>query len=104
MSNFSEMVQCVKQCGCQDVDGIFLDLGISSDQLAQPDRGFSFQAEGPLDMRMNPSDPISAADLVNEAEESELRDILRDLGEERSARRIAEAIVKERGEEPFVST
>ncbi len=84
----------------QDLDGIVLDLGVSSMQLDMADRGFSFSRPGPLDMRMSQSGP-TAADLVNSAEESELADILYGYGEERASRRIARAIVKQR---PFTTT
>ncbi|PJJ85324.1 16S rRNA (cytosine1402-N4)-methyltransferase [Brevirhabdus pacifica] len=84
----------------QDLDGIVLDLGVSSMQLDMADRGFSFSRSGPLDMRMSQSGP-TAADLVNTAEESELADILYGYGEERASRRIARAIVAKR---PFTTT
>ncbi|MEO0831200.1 MAG: 16S rRNA (cytosine(1402)-N(4))-methyltransferase RsmH, partial [Pseudomonadota bacterium] len=77
------------------VDGVVLDLGVSSMQIDQPDRGFSFLTDGPLDMRMSGDGP-SAADLVNEAAEERLADILFHFGEERAARRIARAIVAAR--------
>lgn len=78
------------------LDGILLDLGVSSRQLENADRGFSFQGDGPLDMRMNPSAELTAADIVNEWEEGELVRIFREYGEERAARRIAAAIVRAR--------
>lgn len=78
------------------VDGILLDLGLSSMQLNDPQRGFSFQHEGPLDMRYDPDSPVTAAGLVNELSESELADIFFRYGEERLARRIARAIVRSR--------
>jgi 16S rRNA (cytosine1402-N4)-methyltransferase len=87
----------------QALDGVVLDLGVSSMQLDQAERGFSFQKDGPLDMRMSLSGQ-SAADLVNGAEEGLLADILYHYGEERAARRIAHAIVAARGAEPIVST
>ena len=83
------------------VDGILLDLGVSSYQLDASERGFSYRASGPLDMRMGPDAPRSAAELVNTASEDELADILRRYGEERFARRIARAIVQQR---PFSTT
>jgi len=85
------------------VDGVVLDLGVSSMQLDQPERGFSFLRDGPLDMRMG-RDGMSAADLVNEASEEELADILYHYGEERAARRIARAIARAREVEPFQTT
>jgi len=85
------------------VDGVVLDLGVSSMQLDRPERGFSFLREGPLDMRMSASG-VSAADIVNEATETELADILYHYGEERQARRIARAIVRARAQAPFETT
>lgn len=85
------------------LDGVVLDLGVSSMQLDQAGRGFSFMQEGPLDMRMSQSGP-SAADLVNDADEGALADILYHYGEERASRRIARAIVAARGQAPFEST
>ncbi|SFR12874.1 16S rRNA (cytosine(1402)-N(4))-methyltransferase RsmH [Poseidonocella sedimentorum] len=87
----------------EGIDGVVLDLGVSSMQLDQAERGFSFMSDGPLDMRMSQSGP-SAADLVNEASETELADILYTYGEERASRRIARAIVKTREAEPFTRT
>ncbi|MDF1715627.1 MAG: 16S rRNA (cytosine(1402)-N(4))-methyltransferase RsmH [Antarcticimicrobium sp.] len=86
-----------------DLDGVVLDLGVSSMQLDMAERGFSFMKEGPLDMRMSQEGP-SAADLVNSAEEAELADILYLYGEERASRRIARAIVRARGEAPIETT
>ncbi|RME16539.1 MAG: 16S rRNA (cytosine(1402)-N(4))-methyltransferase RsmH [Alphaproteobacteria bacterium] len=85
------------------VEGVVLDLGVSSMQLDQPERGFSFLRDGPLDMRMGDSGP-TAADLVNGASEEELADILFHYGEERQARRIARAICRARAEAPLVTT
>ena len=87
----------------QDLDGVVLDLGVSSMQLDQPERGFSFQKDGPLDMRMS-QEGRSAADLVNETEESVLADILYLYGEERASRRIARAIVEARKTGPITTT
>ncbi|KUJ77041.1 ribosomal RNA small subunit methyltransferase H [Ruegeria marisrubri] len=87
----------------QDLDGVVLDLGVSSMQLDQADRGFSFMKDGPLDMRMS-QEGESAADLVNTASEALLADILFHYGEERASRRIAKAIVKARAEEPITTT
>lgn len=84
-------------------DGVVLDLGVSSMQLDQPERGFSFQKDGPLDMRMSQDGP-SAADLVNTAPEEEIADILYHYGEERASRRIARAIVAARAAEPITTT
>lgn len=85
------------------LDGIVLDLGVSSMQLDQAERGFSFQKDGPLDMRMSQAGP-SAADLVNETEEATLADILYLYGEERASRRIAHAIVTARAQAPITTT
>ncbi len=87
----------------EPVDGVALDLGVSSMQLDQAERGFSFMRDGPLDMRMGVRGP-SAAEIVNNASESELADIIHYYGEERGARRIARAIVAKRTEVPIVTT
>ncbi|MEW6331817.1 MAG: 16S rRNA (cytosine(1402)-N(4))-methyltransferase RsmH [Pseudomonadota bacterium] len=86
------------------INGILFDLGVSSPQLDDPARGFSFRAEGPLDMRMDPATGESAADWLNRAEEQEIVRVLRDYGEERFARRIARAILRERSIEPIATT
>lgn len=86
------------------VDGILMDLGVSSPQLDDPDRGFSFRNDGPLDMRMEPTTGSSAADWLATVEESELARVLRDYGEERFHRRIARAIVADRRQTPFTTT
>lgn len=87
----------------QDLDGVVLDLGVSSMQLDRAERGFSFMKDGPLDMRMA-QEGVSAADIVNEATAEELADILFHYGEERASRRIAKAIVAARAEAPITST
>jgi 16S rRNA (cytosine1402-N4)-methyltransferase len=92
---FSEMDSLASSAGHARVDGVALDLGVSSPQLDEAARGFSFRFDGPLDMRMEQSGP-SAADVVNEASERELADIIFHLGEERYARRVARAIVAAR--------
>ncbi len=92
---FGDMAELLSAEGVEEVDGVALDLGVSSMQFDQPDRGFSFRASGPLDMRMERSGP-SAADLVNEADEAELADIIWRYGEERKSRRVARAIVEAR--------
>ena len=86
------------------VSGIVFDLGVSSPQLNDAQRGFSFRADGPLDMRMDPTRGPSAADWINSAPESEIERVLREYGEERFARRIARAIVTHRAERPLVTT
>jgi 16S rRNA (cytosine1402-N4)-methyltransferase len=85
-------------------DAILLDLGVSSMQIDRPERGFSYAVDAPLDMRMDPSSEYSARELVNEAPERDLADIFRRYGEERHARQIARAIVKQRAERPYEST
>ncbi len=85
-------------------DGILLDLGVSSVQLDDPERGFSFQAEGPLDMRLDRTARTTAADLVNGLPERDLADVIYEYGEEPASRRIARAIVREREREPIRTT
>lgn len=87
----------------QDIDGVVLDLGVSSMQLDLAERGFSFMRDGPLDMRMS-QDGLSAADIVNEASEETLANILFHYGEERASRRIARAIARERAVDPITTT
>lgn len=86
------------------IDGILLDLGVSSPQLDEAERGFSFLQDGPLDMRMDPTKGISAAEWVNSASESEIVRVLKEYGEERFARRMARAIIARRSEKPFTRT
>jgi 16S rRNA (cytosine1402-N4)-methyltransferase len=95
-ASYSEMVAQAAKLGWQAVDGIVLDLGLSSLQMDTPERGFAFRTDGPLDMRFSPQNPLTAADLVNGAPESELADLIFEYGEERLARRIARAIVEAR--------
>lgn len=100
---FGDMLTLLRDCGIQHVNGIMLDLGVSSPQLDKAERGFSFRADGPLDMRMGLSG-VTAADVVNAADEADLIDIIRNLGEERYARRIAKAIVAARNDAPITRT
>jgi 16S rRNA (cytosine1402-N4)-methyltransferase len=86
------------------VDGILLDLGVSSPQFDDPQRGFSFRHDGPLDMRMDPASGISAAQWLAAADEREISAVLKEYGEERYARRIARAIVRQRGHTPITRT
>lgn len=86
------------------VDGVLMDLGVSSMQLDLPDRGFAYSQDAPLDMRMNPADVLTAADVVNTYDVQALARILREYGEERFATRIAQAIVRERGKAPFTTS
>jgi len=94
--NYASMAERLDESGVGHVNGVLLDLGVSSNQIDTPERGFSFMREGPLDMRMDRSKGPTAAEMVNEASESELADVIRRYGEERSARRIARAIVEAR--------
>lgn len=102
-NTFSNLDAVAEEIAPEGLDGVVLDLGVSSMQLDQAERGFSFLRDGPLDMRMSQSGP-SAADLVNEAEEGALADILYHYGEERASRRIARAIVEGRKKAPYEST
>lgn len=98
------LAEIVREKGFEEVDGVLLDLGVSSPQLDEADRGFSFQADGPLDMRMDRSRGVTAAELVATRTEGELADLLRTLGEEPNARRIARAIVQVRAARPIETT
>jgi 16S rRNA (cytosine1402-N4)-methyltransferase len=100
---FGDMVALLDQAGVTQLDGVVLDLGVSSFQIDDPDRGFSFRHDGPLDMRMG-KHGTSAADLVNTLPERALADVLFELGEERASRRIAHAIVAARLEAPIETT
>jgi 16S rRNA (cytosine1402-N4)-methyltransferase len=101
--HFSNLDAVARSLGHEVVDGILLDLGLSSMQLDQAERGFSFRNDGPLDMRMG-GEGASAADLVNTAVERDLSFIITTLGEERFARNVARAIVKARAEGPITTT
>ena len=102
---FSELFNALEERGLVgQVDGILFDLGVSSPQLDDAERGFSFNADGPLDMRMNPNEGVSAAQWVNEVAEGELADTLYQLGDERDSRRIARAIVRRRAQSAFETT
>lgn len=98
--NFAQIPNVLSQLGITGVDGILLDLGLSLNQLENSGRGFSFQREEPLDMRMDPRAPETAADLVNGLAEDELRRIFQEFGEERFAGRIARRITAERQRAP----
>ncbi len=102
-ARFGELDRVAANASADGLDGVVLDVGVSSMQLDQADRGFSFRADGPLDMRMERSGP-SAADLVNEAPEAELADILFHYGEERRARVVARAIIERRRRAPIRTT
>jgi len=100
---FSNLDAIAREAGFDAVDGVVLDLGVSSMQLDSADRGFSFRLDGPLDMRMS-GEGASAADVVNSASERDLADIIFTLGEERHSRSVARAIVKARGQAPLETT
>jgi len=102
-TNFAQLDRAAERIG-QPVNGVVFDLGLSSIQLDDPERGFSFQREGPLDMRMDRSQPWTAADLLNREPESELRRILKDYGQERWAARIAQRIAERRRGTPLKTT
>lgn len=100
---FGSLEDLAAEAGVTKLDGVVFDLGVSSFQLDEADRGFSFMREGPLDMRMSQSG-VSAADIVNEADERDIADIIFQLGEERESRRIARQIVRERKDAAFETT
>ncbi len=103
-SNFRHITQVLDGLGISKIGGALVDLGVSSRQLENADRGFSLQRNGPLDMRMDPRRALTAADIVNSYSEEELIRIFRDLGEEPAARRIASQLVKQRKSDPFRET
>ncbi len=103
--NFAELERYVQAWGVEEgLDGILLDLGVSSPQLDNPERGFSFKGDGPLDMRMNPLQGVPAADWLAEAPERELTRVFWEFGEERHARRIARSIVMARQKQRLETT
>jgi 16S rRNA (cytosine1402-N4)-methyltransferase len=102
--NFKDLASVLDRMGVASVQGIIADLGISSYQLDAPERGFSFQQEAALDMRMDRSQGETAADLVNSLPEAELADLIFEYGEERGSRKVARAIVRERATEPIETT
>ncbi|MCS6880605.1 MAG: 16S rRNA (cytosine(1402)-N(4))-methyltransferase RsmH [Oscillochloridaceae bacterium] len=101
---FVDLQSIATAYGFAPVDAVLLDLGVSSYQLDTPERGFSFSAEGPLDMRMDPTGGPTAADLVNRLDERELADLIYRYGEERASRRIARLIVERRRQAPITTT
>jgi 16S rRNA (cytosine1402-N4)-methyltransferase len=101
---FSELPQVLDADGVAEIDGLLLDLGISSPQIDDPRRGFSLRADGPLDMRMDPARGSSAAEWLASVTERELRGVIADYGEERFAQQIARAVVAARALEPIVRT
>lgn len=103
--SFAQLKQYVSDRGALGgVNGVLLDLGVSSPQLDQPERGFSFMTDGPLDMRMDPTSGVSAADWLAVAKEEDIAEVLKVYGEERFARRMARAIVRERELAPITRT
>lgn len=103
-SNYSELSSVVDELGIEKIDGLLLDLGVSSYQLDTAERGFSYNADAPLDMRMDNTKPFSAYNVVNEYSAEELKKIIYDYGEERFAPRIANAIVAKRQISPIETT
>lgn len=103
-SNFSALEKILEDLGIEAVDGMLFDLGVSSPQLDDASRGFSYMADAPLDMRMNRDDSLTAADVVNTWPKEELRRILYEYGEERYAPQIAAAIVRRRETQPLATT
>lgn len=103
-SNFSDMAAVCRELGIDGIDGVLLDLGVSSYQLDTADRGFSYMADAPLDMRMNREDTLDAYTVVNTYTEQQLKKIIYDYGEERFAPRIAARIVQERQKAPIRTT
>ena len=103
-SNYCNMKQCLKDIGVQKVDGIILDLGVSSYQLDTVERGFTYREDAPLDMRMDRRQTYTAKDIVNEYSEMELYRIIRDYGEDRFAKNIAKHIVRARAEKSIETT
>ena len=103
-SNFSEVAQVLQSLGLSGMDGMLMDLGVSSPQLDDGQRGFSYMTDAPLDMRMNNDDPFDASQLVNTWSQEELKRILYDYGEERYAPQIAAAICRRRAQKPIETT
>lgn len=101
--NFSQMKELALSCGIEQADGVLLDIGVSSHQLDTPERGFSYHADAPLDMRMSQQGP-TAADLVNSLSWQQLAEIISRYGEDKSAARIAKAIVAAREKQPIATT
>lgn len=102
--NFHDAKELLREAGAPELTGVLLDLGVSSPQLDQAERGFSYHEDAPLDMRMDQSKGITAAELLNTCEEKELASIIRDYGEEKWAVRIAKIICEHRQEKPFETT
>lgn len=103
-SNYHEIRKVLEDLGIDKVDGILLDIGVSSYQIDTVERGFTYKEDGPLDMRMDKSNPVTAKDIVNEYSEMELFRIIRDYGEDKFAKNIAKHIVLKRKEKPIETT
>jgi 16S rRNA (cytosine1402-N4)-methyltransferase len=106
-TRYDDIAAALTESGCAatgSVDGVLFDLGVSSMQIDRPERGFSYAHDAPLDMRMDPDSPLTAADIVNNYDQTALADVLRRYGEERFARRIAAHIVRRRAASPFTTT
>ena len=103
-ANFESLPELLANAGVTQIDGLLADLGFCSDQVSDPARGFSFQADGPLDMRLNPDAGATAADLVNTLSEGALADLIFEYGEERKSRWVAKRIVERRATKPFATT
>jgi 16S rRNA (cytosine1402-N4)-methyltransferase len=101
---YDELPQILADLGRPGVQGVLFDLGVSSPQLDNPSRGFSYSKDAPLDMRMDQAGPLTAADVLNTYPAARLARVLRDYGEERFARQIADAVVRERARAPLTST
>jgi len=103
-NNFSQITQAAEQNNFGQTNGIFFDLGVSSPQIDNPERGFSFMHDGPLDMRMNPSEGLSAAQWLQKVSVKELETVLKEFGQERFSRRIAKAVIEQRVQQPITTT
>jgi 16S rRNA (cytosine1402-N4)-methyltransferase len=103
-ARYDELPAILDRLGLRSVQAILFDLGVSSPQLDDPERGFAYSYDAPLDMRMDTSGGLTAAEVVNTYPADQLAKVLREYGEERFARRIADAVVRERGKEPFTNT
>lgn len=103
-ANYADIDKVLESCGLEKIDALLFDLGISSFQLDDPERGFSFQAQGPLDMRLDRTSYISASDLLNNLTEKEISTILRNFGQERWHARIARNLVRQRQHAPLATT
>lgn len=103
-SRFSGLMPALREIGWEQVDGVLFDLGVSSPQIDTPERGFSIRFDAPLDMRMDTSAPLTAADLLNQTEEQDLANLIYQFGEEKRSRAIARAIVERRRLKPWTRT